>query len=71
MRICQLKEEGAKEEFDLRPALKEYYCRHLKDGTFVSWLALDSGNIIATSGISFVEKPPYFSCPSGKDCPAF
>jgi GNAT superfamily N-acetyltransferase len=66
MRIRQLKEEGAKEEFDLRPALKEYYCRHLKDGTFVSWLALDQGTIIATSGISFVEKPPYFGCPSGK-----
>lgn len=24
------------------------------------------GAIIATSGMSFVEKPPYFSCPTGK-----
>ncbi len=66
MRINQLKEEGATEDIDLRPALKDYYNRHLKDGTFVSWLALDGNRIIGTSGMSFVEKPPYFGCPSGK-----
>lgn len=66
MRINQLREEGAKEEIALVPALNEYYTRHMVDGTFVSWLALDEGNIIGTSGMSFVEKPPYFGCPSGK-----
>ncbi len=66
MRINQLREEGAKEEIDLVPALLEYYTRHMEDGTFVSWLALDEGNIIGTSGMSFVEKPPYFGCPSEK-----
>ena len=66
MRITQLREEGATEDFDLVPALKDYYNRHLADGTFVSWLALDGDKIIGTSGMSFVEKPPYFSCPSGK-----
>ena len=68
MRINQLREEGAKEDIDLRPALKDYYNRHLVDGTFVSWLAVDvdEDKIIGTSGISFVEKPPYFGCPSGK-----
>ena len=40
--------------------------RHMKDGTFVSWIAEDGGKIIGTSGMSFVEKPPYFGCPSGK-----
>lgn len=54
------------ESFDLRPALKDYYNCHMKDGTFVSWIALDGDRIIATSGISFVEKPPYFKCPTGK-----
>ena len=34
--------------------------------SFVSWLAWDGENIIGTSGMSFVEKPPYFGCPSGK-----
>lgn len=66
MRINQLREEGAKEDADLRPALRDYYMRHMKDGTFVSWIAEDEGKIIGTSGMSFVEKPPYFGCPSGK-----
>ncbi len=66
MRINQLREEGAKEDIDLRPALKDYYLRHLADGTFVSWLAFDGEKIVGTSGMSFVEKPPYFACPSGK-----
>lgn len=66
MRITQLREEGATEDFDLVPALRDYYSRHMAHGTFVSWLALDGDKIIATSGMSFVEKPPYFACPSGK-----
>ena len=36
------------------------------DGTFVSWIAMDGDKIIGTSGVSFVEKPPYFSNPPGK-----
>lgn len=66
MRINQLREEGAKENIDLRSALQDYYKRHMSDGTFVSWLAFDKDKIVGTSGISFVEKPPYFGCPSGK-----
>ena len=66
MRITQLREEGATEELDLVPALNDYYHRHMADGTFVSWLALDGEKIVGTSGMSFVEKPPYFGCPSGK-----
>ncbi len=66
LRITQLREEGATEELDLVPALTDYYHRHLADGTFVSWLAVDGNKIIGTSGMSFVEKPPYFSCPSGR-----
>ena len=66
IRIGQLREEGAKEDIDLAPALRDYYIRHMADGTFVSWLAMDGDRIIGTSGMSFVEKPPYFGCPSGK-----
>lgn len=65
-RIHQLREEGAKEEIDLVPALKDYYQRHMAEGTFVSWIALDGNTMIGTSGMSFVEKSPYFGCPSGK-----
>ena len=66
MRIKQLREEGATEDIDLIPALKDYYSRHMADGTFVSWLAVDGEKIVGTSGMSFVEKPPYFSCPTGR-----
>lgn len=45
---------------------QDYYKKHMADGTFVSRLALDNDKIIGTSGMSFVEKPPYFGCPSGK-----
>lgn len=66
MRIDQQREEGSKEESDLEPALRDYYTRHMADGTFISWIALDNEEIVGTSGISIVEKPPYFGCPSGK-----
>lgn len=66
MRIIQLREEGAKEDIDIVPALKDYYQRHMADDTFISWLAVDKGKIIGTSGISIVEKPPHFGCPNGK-----
>ena len=66
MRINQLQEEGAKATVNLKPALEDYYKRHIQDGTFVSWIATDGDKIIATSGMSFVEKPPYYSCPTGK-----
>ena len=49
MRIHQLREEGAKEQLDLVPALRDYYSRHMADGTFVSWLAFDEEKIIGTS----------------------
>ena len=66
MRICQLREEGATEDLDLKSALRDYYNRHMADGTFISWLAVDGDKIVGTSGMSFIEKPPYFGCPNGK-----
>lgn len=72
MRINQLTEEyissGRKvpEGVDLKSALFDYYHKHMADGTFVAWLAMDGDVIIGTSGMSFVEKPPYFTCTSGK-----
>lgn len=71
MRMTQLTEEYTSEgksapDVDLRSALIDYYHRHMADGSFVSWLAMDGDKIIGTSGMSFVEKPPYFSCPSGR-----
>lgn len=72
MRITQLTEEYTSEgrevpkDVDLKAALLNFYHKHMADGTFVSWLAMDGDKIIGTSGMSFVEKPPYFTCPSGR-----
>lgn len=52
--IAQLREEEATEQIDIKPNLLDYYC-HMSDGTFVSWLALDGGKIVGTSGMPFVE----------------
>ena len=38
----------------------------MADGTFVAWLAVEDGRIVGTSGMSFVEKPPWFGCPTGR-----
>ena len=66
LRIRQLREEGATEDIDLAPALRDYYVRHLSDGTFAAWLAVEGGRIVGTSGMSFAEKPPWFSGPTGR-----
>lgn len=72
MRITQLSEEyevagrEIPKDVELEYSLREYYRKHMAEGTFVSWLALDGDKIIGTSGMSYVEKPPYFSCPTGR-----
>ena len=58
IRIEQLKEERAKADFDLSGYLNIYY-------SFVSWIAKENDKIIATSGITFTHKPPYYSNPYG------
>ena len=72
MRIDQLTEEYASDgrtvpkDVDLEAALTEFYKRNLAAGTYVSWLAFDGEKIVGTSGMSFAEKPPYFTCPTGR-----
>ena len=66
MRIRQLIEEGAVEDADLLPSLLDYYGRHLPDGTFTAYLAMDGEKIVGTSAVSVVEKPAWFGCPTGR-----
>ncbi|MBO4903387.1 MAG: GNAT family N-acetyltransferase [Lachnospiraceae bacterium] len=72
MRIDQLTEEYTAEgktvpdDVDLEAALMDFYRRNMAAGTYVSWLAFDGDKIVGTSGMSFAQKPPYFTCPSGK-----
>lgn len=72
MRIDQLTEEYTSEgrevpkDVNLEEALRNFYTKNLAAGTYVSWLAMDGDKIVGTSGMSFAEKPPYFTCTTGK-----
>ncbi len=44
----------------------EYFKKALSDDTFISWIALDNEEIIATSGLTFSVIPPLFRIPDGK-----
>ena len=66
MRVRQLIEEGVTEDADLLPALLDYYGRHLPDGSFVAYLAMDGEKIVGTGAVSVVEKPAWFGCPTGR-----
>lgn len=65
MRIHQLREEGAKEEIDLAPALKDYYERHMADGTFVSWIAVQ---YVYRSGVSKKRYCKRIAVPCDRRC---
>ena len=66
LRKQQLHDEGAEAACDITDSLTYFYNRHLSDGTFVSWVAVIGEEIIATSGMSFTEKPPYYNNPNGR-----
>ena len=72
MRIDQLTEEyisegkTVPENVDLKKSLMDFYTKNMAAGTYVSWLAFDGDKIVGTSGMSFAEKPPYFTCPTGR-----
>ena len=44
----------------------EYFRKTLCDNTFISWIALDNEEIIATGGLSFSVVPPCFPVTDGK-----
>ncbi len=55
------------DEKDLLHINNEKFLRDsLTDGSFAAWLAIEDGEIIATSGVSFYNLPPNKKCPTGK-----
>ena len=66
LRLKQLKDEGAAETFDLKPSLVKFYTEQLISDNFAIFGIVDNNKIIATGSLSFVYKPPYYNCPSGK-----
>ena len=51
-----------------REHLGGYLQKHMKNETFLAWLAEDENKtIIATSGLAIIEKPPHLSNLTGKE----
>ena len=69
IRSILLKELGNTSEEErviVEQANLEYFKKALYEKTFVSWIALDNEEIIATSGLCFSEVPPFFPIIDGK-----
>lgn len=49
-----------------RKSLKAFFLDKMKSNKFVTWLAEIDNEIIATSGLSFLQKPPHFINMTGK-----
>jgi len=49
-----------------RKSLKDFFLDKMKSNEFIAWLAEYNNEIIATSGLSFLQKPPYFINMTGK-----
>jgi ribosomal protein S18 acetylase RimI-like enzyme len=63
-RVIFLKEiqgiPSAKEMELFRKSLKEYFLSKMKSYEYIAWLAEADKKVIATSGVSFLKKPPHF-----------
>lgn len=49
-----------------RKALSDFFLVKMKSNEFISWLAESENDIIATSGLSFLQRPPTFQNITGK-----
>jgi len=49
-----------------RKSLKDFFLDKMKSNEFIAWLAEYNKEIIATSGLSFLQKPPHFINMTGK-----
>ena len=62
----QLIEEGAPPEIAIDSELSAYFTTSISDGSFLSWIAIDGEEIVATSGICFYQLPPTHFNPTGR-----
>ncbi|MCL2154005.1 MAG: GNAT family N-acetyltransferase [Oscillospiraceae bacterium] len=66
LRKYQLIDEGEPQISDISGQLADYFSAAITDGTFISWVMENDGEIIATSGICFYPLPPTYSNPTGR-----
>jgi GNAT superfamily N-acetyltransferase len=69
LRKQQLIDEGLPPgslQMDIARELADYFTSAISDGSFISWVMDNDGEIIATSGVCFYALPPNYSNPSGR-----
>ena len=50
---------------DFQRRTYEFFLNHIQDESFIAWIALDEGKVIATSGLCFYHVPPTYENLSG------
>jgi GNAT superfamily N-acetyltransferase len=48
-------------------ALRAWLRTHLADGSFLAWIAQDAGTVVAASGLTVLDRPPYPGNATGLD----
>jgi GNAT superfamily N-acetyltransferase len=48
-------------------ALRAWPRTHLADGSFLAWIAEDAGTVVAASGLTVLDRPPYPGNATGLD----
>lgn len=65
LRQQQLQEEGATPIPDISGSVGDYFTGAIADGSFVCFVAVDAGEIVATGGCAFYRLPPHYGNPTG------
>ena len=67
LRKLQLQDEGQTPDVDIDQKLDIFFKQKMQSGELVEWVAEDeTGRIIATAAVLFIEFPPGFTNPTGK-----
>jgi GNAT superfamily N-acetyltransferase len=66
LRSQQLIDEDNEPMNDIGDALKGYFYAGIENNSFIAWLAIKEGEVIATSGLCFYRLPPTYTNPSGE-----
>lgn len=65
--LKEVQESPSDREIEIfRKTLKDFFLDKMKSNEFIAWLAESDNEIIATSGLSFLQKPPHFINMTGK-----
>ncbi len=65
--LKEIQEYPPNKEFEIfQNSLKDFFLNNMKSNEFIAWFAEFDNEIIATSGLSFLQKPPHFVNITGK-----